>query len=279
MAIQIFTDSTGDIPRSMQEQLKIHILPLTVRFGDEEYKDGVNLSLDEFYTKLISAEKLPTTSQVPVGVFIDGFRQALDSGDEVLGIFLASQLSGTYQSAVMAKEYLKSDKIYLVDSQSATLGIAAQVYEAIKMRDAGMLAEEIAEELRSLQSKQKLFAILETLKYVKMGGRLSATKAMVGSILHIRPVVIIQEGRVILVHLAKGSKNALRWVYDEVAKSKIDYGRKIFVGHSRHPAILTSFVEQLKDKVPQACYDIWELGITVGTYGGPGLVGITYFEK
>jgi len=279
MAIQIFTDSTGDIPRSMQKELGISILPLTVRFGDEEYKDGIDLSLDDFYAKLVKAKTLPTTSQVPVGEFIKKFRLALDAGDEVLGIFLASQLSGTYQSAVMAKEYLKSDKIHLVDSQIATLGIAAQVYEAIKMRDAGMLAEEIAEELRCLQSKQKLFAILETLKYVKMGGRLSATKAIMGNILHIRPIVMIQGGKVVLVHLAKGTKNALRWVYDEVAKSKIDYGRKIFVGHSRHPAILDSFIEQFKEKLPRRFYDVWELGITVGTYGGPGLVGITYFEE
>ncbi len=209
MAIRIITDSTSDIPVENQAAMGIDIVPLSVIFGEKKYTDGIELKKEQFYEMLSSAATLPTTSQVNPDEFEILFKSYVDAGDTVVGVFISSKLSGTYQSAVIAKDALGSDQIFIVDSKSATFGLALLVYEAIKMRDRGDSAVQIHAALNELSNRIKFYAVVNTLKYLKMGGRLSSSAAILGGVLHIKPLVSIIDGEVRSVAKERGQKRPL----------------------------------------------------------------------
>jgi len=167
IAIQIITDSTCDLSREDQERLGVQVIPLSVEFSGFSYLDGIDLSTEQFYDKLDRCDRLPTTSQVPPETFIDAFRKHLDAGNEVVGIFLSSAISGTYNSACMAKETIGSDRLHIVDSRSATMSLALLISEAAKRRDAGFSAPEIVEHVTMLTKKVRFIAAVNTLKYLR----------------------------------------------------------------------------------------------------------------
>ena len=204
MAVRIITDSTCDIMREDQERMGIQVIPLTVNFSDASYADGVDITNEQFFEKLEVSKNLPTTSQVTPLTFVDAFSQSINEGDDVVGIFLSGDISGTYQAACMAKETIGSDRIHIVDSRNATLALALLVAEAVKHRDTGSSAVDIAELVNSLTPKVRLMAMMGTLKYLHKGGRLSLAQTVIGEALGVKPLASIIDGKVTAIGKARG---------------------------------------------------------------------------
>ena len=249
MAIKIITDSTCDIPREMQKELDIDIVPLSVIFGDERYIEGVEINNEQFYEMLSKATKLPTTSQVNPDGFFDLFKSYVDAGHEIVGIFISSKLSGTYQSAIIAKEMIKSDNIYIVDSKTATFGLSLLVYEAIKMRKAGVDANKICQRINALRDRVKFIAVVNTLKYLRMGGRLSSSAAVLGGMLHVKPLVSVIDGEVKSIGKERGQKAAFASILETLKKEPPDNNYTISFGHSNAPDLMNEFIEFLSSEV------------------------------
>lgn len=276
--IRIITDSTSDIPMEQQAELGIDIVPLSVLFGDKKYTDGVDLKKEQFFEMLAECKTLPTTSQVNPDGFYDLFKNYVDKGDQVIGIFISSKLSGTCQSALIAKDMVGSDDIYIVDSKNTTFGLALLVHEAIKRRDSGTDAKAIYDELMTLRTRVKFFAVVNTLKYLKMGGRLSSSAAIIGSMLSIKPLVSIVEGKVKSVGKARGQKAALSLIADQLKKHIPDKQYTITFGHTCSPELMKSFIDFFAplNVTPD---QILTVGCVVGTHSGPGCVGMAYIEQ
>lgn len=279
MAIRIITDSTSDIPIEQQEHLGIDIVPLSVIFEGKTFTDGIELKNEQFYEMLSKSTSLPTTSQVNPNEFEPLFKSYIDAGDTVVGIFISSKLSGTYQSAIIAKETVGSDRIFIVDSKSATFGLALLVYEAIKLRDNGISAEDIYNTLILLSSQIKFYAIVNTLKYLKMGGRLSSSAAILGGVLHIKPLVSIIDGEVKSVAKERGQKAAFSWILEKLKKDVPDMQYPFVLGHSDAPGLMEEFITYITSSIEVKAPVICEIGCVIGTHSGPGCVGLAYIPK
>ena len=279
MAIRIITDSTSDIPIENGRELGIDILPLSVLFGDKRYTDGVTLKKDQFYQMLSESAALPTTTQVNPDGFLGLYKKYTDAGDTVISIHISSRLSGTYQSAVIAKEMAKSDRIYLVDSKSATFGLALLVYEAVRLRDDGADAQQIYTHLCSLIGRIRFYAAVDTLKYLKKGGRLSSSAAIIGGMLHIKPLVSVVEGEVKSVGKARGQKAAFAWIRDKLTTDPPDKKYPVFFGHSNAPRLMDDFMKVVSAFVGTVPRYVCEIGCVIGTHAGPGCVGLAYVAE
>jgi DegV family protein with EDD domain len=278
MAIRIITDSTSDIALERQEELEIEIIPLSVRFGKEEYLDGVDLTKQQFYEKLAAASELPTTAQINPERFVKIFSQ-YPPEDEIIGIFISGRMSGTYQSAGIAKNLLGAQNIYLVDSRAVTFGLGLLVLEAVRMRDEGCSAKEIYEKLEALKPRMRFYAVIGTLKYLKMGGRLSASSALFGAMLQIKPIVTFRDGEVLAIEKRKGMKAAIEWITESVLQDPPDEKRHILLGDSIAPDVEQMLRESLSKHFDLSGSVPFELGSVVGTHAGPGCAGVAYISK
>lgn len=277
--IELITDSTSDITPALAAEMGVQVLPLTVNFGEESFRDGQDLTNEEFYARLRQAEALPTTSQINPDVFAEVFREALDRGNQVVYIGISSDLSGTCQSAMIAKEMLDSDDVFVVDSRTVTLGLRLLVSQAVRLRDEGRSAAELAAELTELREKVRLYAVVDTLKYLKMGGRISAATAMVGGVLGIVPIIAVQEGKVESAGKSRGRKAGVQWIHDRVQED-IDLTRPMVFGHTDCLEALDAIMDACSDLSAQAAAVYCnEIGCVVGTHAGPGAAGVAYFAK
>lgn len=276
MAIKIITDSTSDIEMSQQETLKIDILPLTVHFGDEEFRDGIDITKTEFYSRLRESTDSPTTSQVTPKSFEHLFKQYTSEGHDIIVITIASELSGTLQSANIAKSSIDGGNIHLVDSGTTTMGLAWLVYQAIEMRDEGLDASEITARLEKLKEKIVIYAMIENLEYLKKGGRLSAMSATIGTLLKLKPIIQVKKGVVSVVQKTRGNAKAYKWMLDKASEDQIDPSKPVFYGHSDALKKLDAFVVSAKERFGAPVNESFEIGITVGTHGGPGCIGIAF---
>ncbi len=277
--VKIITDSTCDISKIEQINMGIEVMPLMVNFGEESYKDGIEITRSEFYERLEKVQELPTTSQVNPAEFEESFQKAIDNGDEVVAILISSELSGTFQSAKIAVDSIESDKIYLVDSTTASFGLALLVKEAVRLRDAGLSAKEIAEKIEELAKRVRLVAFVDTLKYLKMGGRLSATSAMIGSFLGIHPVLKVQDGKIHPVGKARSIKSGLRKLHEFLQEEPADYSFGFSFGHSNARDRINSCIEFFTPIIETKDYLVCNIGSVVGTHTGPGVMGVAYITK
>lgn len=278
MAVSILTDSTSDLTRQQARQLKVEILSQKVRFGQQEYIDGVTLTPGEFYQKLQQSDTLPQTSQVNPEEMGQAFSRALEGGGQVVGIFLSSDLSGTYQSALAARQLCGSQQVYLVDSRSVTLGLNLLVRHAAALRDQGLDGPGIQREIERLKGRVRLMAAVDTLKYLRMGGRLSGTAAALGGLLHIKPLVAVEQGRVEAVAKARGQQAALQWLEDRLKEQRPDLRYPVIFGHSAAPALCGHFADRVAPYFQSCAWETAEIGTAVGTHVGPGAVGLAYIE-
>lgn len=206
MSVRIIVDSASDLTKERADALNLDYMPLKTIFGETEYLDGVTISHKEFYEKLIECGTIPTTSQVSPHDFEAKFKEVKEAGDTAVVICLSSLLSGTYQSAHIALDGYE-DCITLVDSLNVCLGEQILVLYAVKLRDEGLSAKEIAEKLEEKKKDVCVLAVFDTLEYLKQGGRISKTAAWAGNILSIKPVIAIEKGEVAILGKARGSKN------------------------------------------------------------------------
>jgi DegV family protein with EDD domain len=205
MAIRIITDSASDITQVEAAAWGVQVLPLRTIFGQEEFLDGITIDHETFFQKLIESDVLPTTSQLSPFQYEEPFRQAAEAGDEVVCITLSSKLSGCYQSASIAAGDLP---VVLVDSLNVTIGERLLVERAVQLRDQGLSAREIGRQLEEEKSQIRLIALLDTLEYLKKGGRISSAAALAGSLLSIKPVIAVEHGEIAILGKARGSKTA-----------------------------------------------------------------------
>ncbi len=278
MAIRIITDSTSDIAFQRQKELGIEIIPLSVRFGKEEYLDGVDLTKPQFYEKLAAAPELPTTAQINPERFVKIFSQ-YPPEDEIIGIFISGRMSGTYQSAGIAKNLLGAQNVYLVDSRVVTFGLGLLVLEAVRMRDEGCSAKEICEKLEALKPRMRFYAVIGTLKYLKMGGRLSASSALFGAMLQIKPIVTFRDGEVLAIEKRKGMKAAIAWITESLQRDPPDERHLILLGDSIAPDVEQLLRQSLSEHFDLSGSEPFELGSVVGTHAGPGCAGVAYISK
>ena len=279
MNVRIIIDSTTDLAPELQGQ--VQVVPLVVSFGTEEYIDGVTITHEEFYSKLIESDVLPTTSQATPAAFAEVFEEVAAAGDSAVVITVASQLSGTCQSArIAAEDY---DNIYVVDSGSVTLGAGILAEYALRCARSGMTAAEIAGLLEKKKEDICLIAMLDTLEYLKKGGRISAAVAFAGGLLNIKPVVNVKDGVINMLGKARGSKQGNNLLVQEIEKTGgIDFDMPILLGYSGlSDALLKKYIT---DSAP-----LWENGIdtlrytsigsVVGTHAGPGAIATAFFHK
>lgn len=277
--VKIITDSTSDIPQEEAARLGVVVVPLTVFFGSESYRDGIDLTNKEFFKKLAASEILPTTSQIPPGEFTPLFQRYVDAGDEIVGIFISSKLSGTYQSAEVARGLVSSEKVHVIDSRTATFELALLVYEAVRYRDEGKSASEIAGLIRDLIRRVRLFAVVDTLKYLRMSGRISTTTAFVGGLLGINPIIAIRDGAVVSIGKTRGLKAGLDFIAEQMETQPPDFSHTIIFGHTNAPEALRETVETLTGRFGIKGYLEMDIGSVVGTHVGPGAAGIAYIAK
>ena len=279
MSIRIVTDSASDIANG--ERNDVTVLPLKLRFGDEEFMDGVDISHKEFYEKLIETEELPITSQATPYDYEEVYKEAAAAGDTLIVITLSSKLSGTYQSAVIAAaDY---DNIYIVDSENVTVGEHVLVELALRLKDSGMEAKDIAEQLEREKKKIRLVALLDTLEYLKKGGRISKTAAVAGSLLSIKPVIAIENGEVVMLGKARGSRHGNNLLVEKIKESGgIDFEKPHILGYTGlSDALLRKYIadsEALwRDEVERL--EITSVGAAIGTHVGPGAIAVAFFAQ
>lgn len=280
MAVRIFTDSVSDIPRDLAKSYGIEVLPLLVNFGDESYLDGVEIESQDFFDKLKASNKLPTTSQVSPGRFRDAFEAVLDDGDEIVGIFMASKMSGTFAAAVRAAEMLETEKISLIDSEAVTFGYGLLVLEAAKLSREGRSRVEIAERIEALKQRVEERYIVDTLEYLLKGGRLSPIHAMVGSLLNIKPILTCTDGELKVVNKVRGRKKAILSILEWLDNEKIDLnGKQVALFHAVDEPYMMELQQALIEKYPTVDFLYSKVGCVVGTHSGPGCVAISFFNE
>lgn len=280
MAVKIIIDSASDISEEEARELGIKMLPMKITINGREYLDGIELNARDFYEMLEKSSEFPKTSQVTPFEFERAFERVVSEGDEAVVITISSKLSGTYQSAKIAQENFEG-KIFVVDSLSATVGERLLCELALSLIKEGKSASEIADTLDKIKTRIHLMARLETLEYLKKGGRISALTAFAGELLAIKPVIAIIDGEVKLIGKARGTKNGNGLLTNLVNKVGIDFTLPIgtiYSGTSREA--LEQYIEQSAEmwETETASVPMHTLGATIGVHIGGGAIGVAFFE-
>lgn len=280
MAVRIIVDSTADYSMAEIEKRQITCIPMTIAFGEEQYADGVELSKEEFFEKLIGEDVFPKTSQPSPAVFAEQFEEAKKAGDSVVAILISGALSGTIQSAVLAKDMAEYDDIFIIDSKSATLGIRMLADKAVRMRDQGAGAAEIAAELEALKSRIRIYAGLDTLEYLYKGGRLSKAEAALGKLAGIKPIIAVNEaGEVVMHGKQRGVKQVCRQLAKILEEEAPDLNYPVYFLYAYDKKNCITFIQSLQKKGMEfGEVKTRGIGPTIGTHIGPGAFGIVYIR-
>ena len=276
--IKIITDSASDITDNSRDDLIV--LPMTITFGDTEYKDGFNLTHREFFEKLVETDELPTTSQISPYEFEEVYKQLSDD-EEAVVITMSSKLSGTYQSAcIAASEY---PNVHVVDSENVTVGEHALVEYALRLKDGESDVLQIVESLEKHKKDIRLVALVDTLEYLQKGGRISKVTALVGGLLSIKPVIAITDGEVAILGKARGSKQGNNLLVQQINEcGGIDFTMPYYLAYSGlDDALIKKYIEDSRglwqDGVEKL--DVSLIGGTIGTHVGPGAIAVAFFAK
>ena len=280
--IRIIIDSACDMPKTKADELHLDFLPLKTIFGEEEFLDGINISHEEFYKKLESSKVNPTTSQVSPADYEEVYEDVKKCGDTAIVITLSSKLSGTYQSANIARDGYE-DCVYIVDSENVTLGEQVLILYACQLRDKGCSAEEIVAALEEKKKEICVVAVLDTLEYLQRGGRISKTVAVAGNLLSIKPVIAVVDGEVALIGKARGMKNGYAQLTQAVKdRGGIDFSMpSAYVYSGLTDDHLQKYIKEVantwEDQIEEI--PIYSIGSTIGTHVGPGALGVIFFHK
>ena len=278
MSVKIIVDSTTDLRPGTEGDFVI--VPLTVCFGDTEYIDGVTINNEEFYKKLVESDVLPVTSQATPASFMGIFEEVIENGDDAVVITLASSLSGTYQSAVLAaSEY--AGRIFVCDSETVTIGAGILAEMALKLQRAGKSAKEIFDVLEEEKKKILIVALLDTLEYLKKGGRISPAVAFAGGLLNIKPVISLKAGEISILGKARGSRQGNNFLVEKIKEANgIDFTKPLLLGYSGlSDVLLQKYIEDSSDlwvgqteKLDRAL-----IGSVIGTHVGPGAIAVAFY--
>ncbi len=279
--VKIITDSAADFEREELESKNIIATPMKISFGETEYMENVNLTKNEFYELLETSQEFPKTSQPSVYEFETIFNELKSNGDECVVITISSALSGTYQNALLTKNMSKYEECYVVDSLNATGGQRILVDEAVRLRDEGKSAKEIAGILEKIKDKVVLMACVDTLEYLYKGGRLSKAAYTVGTMVNIKPVIeVSKEGKVEVPSKALSIRQGIRTICEAMTKNEPDTNYPIYVVYSHN----RKNGDILAKKIRELGYDVAEerivnIGATIGAHVGKNACGYIYIER
>ncbi|MCH2304979.1 MAG: DegV family protein [SAR202 cluster bacterium] len=270
--IKIITDSTSDLPKEIAEELGIIVIPLNVHFGDEVYKDGVDIFPDEFYPRLEKSAELPKTSQPSIGDFINIYKPILDNGDQIISIHVSSKLSGTFNSASQAKSQLdENNSISIIDTKSVSMGVGLiSIYAAKLIKSENLSLEEATKKITDIIDKTETIALVETLEFLQKGGRISKAKELIGNLLKVRPILKSEDGIIVQIGRERSRNKGISFL-EQSAKtsSPLQY---ISIMYSTTPDEAQNLADKLRSE--NITPIIARLGPVIGTYAGPQALAI-----
>ena len=280
MNVRIVVDSTADVTDEIRA--KLSVVPLTVHFGEQEYVDGITINHKQFYEMLVETDVLPTTSQPSPEAFAQVFRQAQEAGEQVVALTVSSKLSGTCQSAMIAAADFP-DSVWVVDTKTVAIGCGILAELAVRLKEEGLSAAEIVARLEEERDNIRVIALLDTLEYLKKGGRISKTVAFAGGLLSIKPVVTIQDGEIHILGKARGSKQGNNLLVTEIQKAGgVDFTKPLMLGY-------TGLSDALLEKYVLDSGALWDghgdcirstpIGSVIGTHAGPGAIAVAFFKQ
>ena len=279
--VRIITDSAADFEPRELEQLQITCIPLSVHFGEADYQENVNLTKDQFYELLLHSEEPPKTAQASPQALLDLFEAAVNAGDEIIYITLSSALSGTYQSAVMAKNLVDSSLCHVVDSRNATGGQRMILEYAARLRDDGKSARQIIDTVEALRSRIVLFACIDTLEYLYKGGRISQAVYKLGTLASIKPIITVEpDGSIAVPAKAMGMRKGMDHLCKQVQTRPADPRFPRYVMYTNNRAVAETLVSRLGASgihVPDE--QIIQVGAAIGSHVGPDACGLVYVSQ
>ena len=278
MKLRILTDTSSGMQPEMAKKLNIELTHMPIMFGEEEFIDGVTLSPSEFYDRLENGKYMPKTALINTQNFVDIFEDVKNKNDEMIVFPISKHLSATHINALQAKKEVGYDKIYIVDTLQTTTPLTALVLEAIRMRVEGKSAEEIFKVCDELKTKIKIGAIVRTLKYLHAGGRLSTASATIGTMLNLKPIVSIVDGKVVNIHKCVGLKSSFAFIKKTFLSENTDRTKPVYFCHTNNllecQQLKNTFMEE--KLIDGGTFDV---GATVASHVGSGVVGMVYFVK
>ena len=276
MSVAVVVDSTSDIPEHTRQELGITEVPLLIMFGREQFRDGIDISNDEFYARLVESNVHPTTSQPSAGDFAEAYERLAKDHEGIVSIHLGGKLSGTVRSAQQAAEMVPGVPVRVIDSGSVSMGMGFLGIEAAQMARAGKSLDEIAAAVEAMVPRIVLWAVLDSLKYLERGGRIGKGRALLGTLLNVKPMIYIR-GEVLPGERVRSHKKAIARM-EELASAEAPY---------KHLAVLYStglqYAEELADRLatihPRAQIVVSQLTGVIGVHGGPGVLGVTGIKE
>ena len=280
--VRILTDSSSEISYEDAKERNIDLLPIMVTFENGGEISSLDMQVSEFYEKMATAQVLPKTSQINAFTFEEYFESIKKAGDTAVVLPISSGLSGTYQSAVTAAEKYMGI-VFVVDVKTTTFSLRDIVYRITKLRDNGMQARELAKEAGKIKDKARLYAYIDTLRYLKMGGRVSGAQAAIGTVLNIKPIITVEKGLVEVIGKERGQKNALDKIISLFLENNIDYEQGITVassnGNADDYAMLSEAIMAADRNITRSMIAYSTIGPTIGTHVGPGAIAMSFFTK
>ena len=277
--VAVVTDSTSDLPVALQQRHGITVVPLNVHFGDEVFRDQVDITTDAFMERLQRSSALPTTSQPSVGLFAETFRRLAAEHDAVVAVLISGKLSGTLQSATLAAEEVRDVvPVEIVDSLNGSMGLGHQALRAVELASQGLSAPAIAERLRAETSAHHVIFFVDTLEFLQRGGRIGRATALIGGVLQLKPLLRVDEGQVVPFERTRTRAKAIQGLLDFVGG--LPHVERLSALYSTSEADGRALVDRLAAAVPvpRAEIGLAQMGPVIGTHVGPGAMGVAVFE-
>jgi len=278
VSVRVVTDSGSDLSPQMAQELGITVVPLYLHFGDRVYRDGVDINQDEFYQKLVDSPVHPTTSQPPPLDFAEVYNKLAEETDEVVSLHLSSKTSGTYSSALQGKEMARSEcRIEVVDTLSISMGLGLTVMAAARLAKAGESLQGVMDEISQAIRATRIIGLLDTLRYLLLGGRIGKAKALLGTLLNVKPLLTMRDGEILPLGMARTRVKGMERLFDFV-KSALNI-QELAIIHSTNPDEASSLKERIAAFLAEDRIHIARLGPALGVHGGPGTLLLTLREK
>lgn len=273
MTVRVVTDSTADLPPHLVESLGITVVPLNIHFGQERYRDRIDITEDEFYERLLTGSVFPTTTQPSPGAFVEVYRRLAEETDAIISIHIAAKLSGTLNSTELARGMLEGDcRIELVDTLSVSMGEGMTVLAAARAAQAGAGLDEVLAVAQDALSRVRILVVLDTLEYLQRGGRIGRAQAFLGSLLNVKPILTVQDGEFHPVARVRTRSRAIERLYEFVRGfPKVE---ELSVVYSTGREDAEAFFQRLEDVCPPERFHLARFGPVLGTHAGPRALAV-----